>query len=156
MDFKEQPRKGLYGFGIVFLILAAANLVSIIASFAGGQLKVENIVEQAQTTESLARTSIIIGICIAVVVILVLVYLGIMGIRAANGQSTGSSHIVIARICAVILSISFILVVISFFSAPKKDWVGLCTSAASVFFSIYYIRFAKIVRAENRGEQLNA
>lgn len=145
MQEREQERKNLRIFSILFLILAAADVVNLIATFALGDWSVSAITQRAETTAGLARTSIIVVVTVVALEVLVLLYLGLMGLRQCNGKPVASTHITIAKVALVFLVLALILVAISFFSDPQKDWVALCTATASVLFGFCYIRSAKIV-----------
>lgn len=146
----DQDRKILWAFSTLFLILAVLNVINLIATFAGGELTVPVIADAAATTQQMARISIIIVTVFVALEVLVLVYLGLMGLRQANGKPTGKSHIVIAKICMVFLVLALIIVIISFINAPGKDWIALCSALASVLFCVYYIRAAQHLLAQSK------
>lgn len=143
-----QHKKTLFAMSALFLFLAAANAVAFIASVAMGELTVAKIMEMAQTTQSIAQTSIIVTIVFFALQELVLLYLGWMGLRQCKDKPTGSSHIKIATVSVVVLALALAFEIVNIITANPKDWVGLCSAAASVLFGVYYIRAAKALKAQ--------
>lgn len=143
----EQTNRILYVCSTLFLLLAVLSVVTLVASFASGEMNVTTLAETAGVSEDLVKPVYIATIIFAVLSILALLYMGLMGLRQAQGKPTGSAHITIAIVCTVFLAIALIFELINFFNAPKKDWVGLCTCLASVFFAVYYIRSAKALKS---------
>lgn len=142
----EQERRNLRVFSILFFVLAAIDAADIIIILAGGELNAAQIAEQAQVSESLARASAAVVIGIAILSILILVYLGWMGLRQYSGKTTATSHITIAKICVAFLVIGLIVSVLSIINSPAKDWIDLCTALAGVCIGMSYIRAAISVK----------
>lgn len=146
-------------FSILELVLAAVNAVTLIIPWAQGQLSVSYIMEQAtqmgqeNVTEQIAKISIYSVIGFAVLSILILLFLGIQGLRQCSGQNVGSAHIVIARICFVFLALAALVEILALFNSPNKDWIGTLSALGSVLLCFYYIRIAKTVRDEMKLSQ---
>lgn len=142
----EDTKRTLYVFSILFFIIAAVRVVDLIVALVGNQLTTSYIMQMAGVTEELAKTTLIATFAIVGVTILVLIYLGVMGIRQSQDKTTGSAHIVIATICVIILAIGLASTVYSFITSPAKDWVGLLSMVGSVVIGIFYVRSAKALR----------
>lgn len=142
----NQDKKNLKILSILFLVLAALNVVSVIASYALGELSPAYLMEKTQVSESLARTSVTVVIVIAALSVLVLAYLGLMGLRQCKGKPTGKSHITLAKICMAFLFINVLSCLLSTINAPGDNWVDLCSSVASVIIGFAYIRLARSIK----------
>lgn len=147
MEQRANDRKNLRIFSILFLVFAAIEAIDLIIFLTGEGIDTAALAQQAQVSESFARTTAAVVIALGALSTLVLLYLGLMGLRQSKGQTTSSSHITIAKICMVFLVIVLISALVNVVSSPTKDWLELFSSMASVAIGLIYIRSAKNLQA---------
>ena len=147
MDNKMDNKKVLKIYGILFIILAMFNLVSLGLNFSGSEslTAIENIPANILNVLSGLIFSLII------IEILVELFLGIMGIQQSNGKYKGKIHITLAKIMLT-LSVLYIVLMLPTFIAKEIEFSALIdeVTMSAVWFG--YIDFAKKVLEEPVNE----
>lgn len=140
----EKNRKELKSFSILILALVALSLIRAIVNVC------LNGVPQISATEGLTKEMIQVVSIIALVVSLLLllpqIYVGVKGIKIANGAPSGKAHIVwaiILAVCAVIALISAISALIKAFNFDSI--LNLIDPAVDVAAYVFYYIYARRV-----------
>ena len=154
----EEHKKNLKITSYVIIILAIFNIVLMGINFATGELR-ENA--KKLTEESISQTEgaseelggnedkvvdmAVYGVIgITAIGVLFDLYLGIAGLRQANGTSKGKANIILATIVFVLALIGLVLMIISL-TKDQTSISSLISSLASLIIMFYYIRYAKKV-----------
>ena len=154
----EEHKKNLKITSYVIIILAIFNIVLMGISFATGELR-ENA--KKLTEESISQTegaseelggvedkvvdmAVYGTIGVAAVGVLFDVYLGIAGLRQANGTSKGKANIILATIIFVLALIGLIPMIISM-TKQQTSISSIFSSVLGLIIMFYYIRYARKV-----------
>ena len=150
----EEHKKNLKITSYVIIILAIFNIVLMGISFATGELR-ENA--KKLTQESISQTKELGGmenkvvdmavygtIGVAAIGVLFDVYLGIAGLRQANGTSKGKANIILATIVFVLALIGWIPMIISL-TKEQTSISSIFSSVLGLIIMFYYIRYARKV-----------
>ena len=157
----EESKKNLKVTSYVIIVLAIVNVILLGIGFATGELR-ENA--KKLTEESISQTEgasaelggmeervvdmAVYGTIGATAIgVLFDVYLGIAGLRQANGTSKGKANIILATIVLVIALIGLIPMIISL-TKDQTSISSLFSSLAGLIIMFYYIRYAKKVVEE--------
>ena len=157
----EEHKKNLKITSYVIIILAIFNIVLMGISFATGELR-ENA--KKLTEESISQTegaseelggvedkvvdmAVYGTIGVAAVGVLFDVYLGIAGLRQANGTSKGKANIILATIVFGLALIGLIPMIISM-TKQQTSISSIFSSVLGLIIMFYYIRYAKKVVEE--------
>ena len=142
----EKNRKNLRDFSIIILALVALSLIrSIVTVCINGFPQPTNIPEGM--TKEIAKVITIITFALSFVLLLPQIYLGVKGIKIANGSSTsGKAHIIWALILIVFSAITVISSISDLTKAFNLDSVlnllGPVVDLA--LFAFYYIYARKV------------
>lgn len=133
---------------MLLLFLAALDAVRIISNL------VKNVNATPQAVANMAPELVKIAVIIAGVVSLALllpdIFLGVRGIKIANGaEVTGRGHIIWAKVLLVFSIIAAVLAVFDLFGSSDilMSLLSLATAAIDVFIYIFYIKYANALRA---------
>ena len=154
----EEHKKNLKITSYVIIILAIFNIVLMGINFATGELR-ENA--KKLTEESISQTegaseelggvedkvvdmAVYGTIGVAAVGVLFEVYLGIAGLRQANGTSKGKANIILATIIFVLALIGLIPMIISM-TKQQTSISSIFSSVLGLIIMFYYIRYARKV-----------
>ena len=154
----DEQKQNLKIASYVIIVLAIINLVCMVVDFTNGQLRgnVEKVAEEtiSQTesaTEDLTQmkdtiVNVALGTAIGAVAVGILfdLYLGIAGLRQANGKSKGKVNIILATIVFVLALIGMGMQI----GPLTKGQVAVSSfisNLAGLLIMFYYIRYAKKV-----------
>lgn len=140
----EKNRKELKSFSILILALVAFSLIRTIVDLC------LNGVPQISATEGLTKEMIqvasIIALVISFLLLLPQIYVGVKGIKIANGATSGKAHIVWALILAVLAGIALIYAIFNLTKAFNFDSImNLIDPAIDVATYVFYFIFARRV-----------
>lgn len=143
----EKNRKNLRDFSIIILALVALSLIrSIVTVCINGFPQPTNIPEGM--TKEIAKVITIITFALSFVLLLPQIYVGVKGIKIANGATSGKAHIIWALILAVFAGITLISAISGLTKAFNFDSImnlidPAVDFAAYVFYFIYARRIAR-------------
>lgn len=143
----KKNRKELKAFSILVLVIVAIELIrSIIELCIAGVPNASEIPGGA--TEGMVRASYIIAFVLVFILAIPEIYVGIKGIKIANGAKSGKAHIVWAVILAILACVSLISAIVGMFSNFSVDDIFDVLGAAVhlalfVFYYVYACRVAK-------------
>ena len=133
-----KKNKTLYIYGILLLVVAIVDAITLIISAATGEIAM--IVHEKEFVEKLANL-VIIGVvaCISISV-LINAYLGIKGIKEATKPSGGKLHIILAKIICIINCLMALVVVIALFKSDSvwNDISTLCSCLVDASIMFFY------------------
>ena len=138
----EQSKRNLKIFSCLFIVFALTDAVTFIIDWFNGKLKIENFT--GSTTEEIAKVTLIAVIIIAVVAVLVKLYLGIKGIRQAQGKTKGKANVTIAKIIFICLIILFVLAIVAVIK-NTGNYYDLINYAVNMLIMYYYIKYVNAV-----------
>ena len=144
----EKERKELKWFSILILALATFSLVSAIVRVCVKGLPQLTEIPEGMTKE-MANIVVIISFALSLVALLPQIYIGVKGIKIANGAPSGKAHIVWAIILAVFAVIAVISAISSLTKVLNFDTVlnVLDPAIDVVIYVFYYIYACKIAKA---------
>lgn len=154
----EENKKNLKVTSYVIIILAIFNIVLMGIGYATGDLR-ENA--KKLTEESISQTEVaseelggneekVVNMAVygtigaAAIGVLFDVYLGIAGLRQANGTSKGKANIILATIVFVLALIGLIPMIISL-TKDQTSISSIFSSVLGLIIMFYYIRYARKV-----------
>lgn len=140
---KEDTRKKIKIFGILFLIIALSQIVILIASYFSGDMSVSNVVKESGAAESIAKASIMIGIGIGAIFILIDVIMGVRALQQANGTYKGTVHISLAKFLLVLSIIAFAISLPEIFKNGTIDPKDFFSTLAYIIIYSYFIYYCK-------------
>ena len=141
---QQTPENRLRLYGVLFLILAAVDVVQIVGMFLSGSSTMAAMMAAAGGDANIVNLSLKVLAVIFSIVVLLKVFLGVRGIQQSQGKSVGTAHIKLAWVAMVIVGIGFISNVVSLVRG-QVDWVACCNALASVLILVYYIKEAKAI-----------
>ena len=144
---KTKNETALKCYSIAFLCLAAFTFLSYLFEFLVGSLSVDALVSTLNLNVSLVKTVIYIMAGIVALIVICEVFLGVKGLRQANGSGSGSSHIVLATIALVVSALGLIVQIVSAFQG-NLEWLTLLRSSTSVLIVIGYLQVALAVKKQ--------
>ena len=154
----EENKKNLKVTSYVIIILAIFNIVLMGIGFATGELResAEKLAEESisqtegaseelgEMKDKIVDMAVYGTIGAAVIGVLFDVYLGIAGLRQANGTSKGKVNIILATIVFVLAIIGLIPMIISL-TKDQTNISSLFSSLLGLIIMFYYIRYARKV-----------
>ncbi len=154
----EEHKKNLKITSYVIIILAIFNMVLMGINFATGELRenakklTEEYVSQTEGAseelggmeDKVVDMAVYGAIGVTAIGVLFDVYLGIAGLRQANGTSKGKANIILATIVFVVALIGLIPMIGSLAKNPTNI-SSLFSSLLGLIIMFYYIRYAKKV-----------
>lgn len=133
---------------MLLLVLAALDAVRIITNL------VKNVNAAQQALSGIAPELVKIAVIIAGVVSLALllpdIFLGVRGIKIANGaEVTGRGHIIWAKVLLVFSIIAAVLAVVDLIGSSDilMSLLSLATAGIDVALYVFYIKYANALRA---------
>lgn len=144
----EKERKELKWFSILILALATFSLIRAIVSVCVNGLPQPTEIPEGMTKE-IANIVVIISFALSLVALLPQIYVGVKGIKIANGAPSGKAHIVWAIILAVFAVIAVISAIINLTKVLNFDTVlkALDPAIDVIIYVFYYIYARKIAKA---------
>ena len=145
----EKNRKELKSFSIVVLVVTAISLIGIIVNACvNGIPRITEIYEGM--TEDMIQISSVISFVLTFVIFIPQIYVGVKGIKIANGAKSGKAHIVWAFILAVLAGIAAISGIVNIIEAFSTDaLLNLVDPAIDLVMFIFYLIYAHQVAREN-------
>ena len=143
----EKNRKELKSFSFLILAIVAMELIrAIITLCIAGVPNASEI--PSGVTEDIARVVYIITIALAFIVAIPEIYVGIKGIKIANGAKGGNAHIIWAVILAVFAGLSLISAISDIFSEFSIDGLFDILGAAInlTLFAFYYVYACRVAK----------
>ena len=144
----EKNRKELKSFSFLILAIVAMELIRAIITLCitGGVPNASEI--PSGVTEDIARVVYIITIALAFIVAIPEIYVGIKGIKIANGAKSGNAHIIWAVILAVFAGLSLISAISDIFSEFSIDGLFDILGAAInlTLFAFYYVYACRVAK----------
>lgn len=141
----EKNRKELKSFSIVILALTALSLVSsIVRLCVGGVPQIGEI--PAGVSKELVQIVSIIVFAIGFIGILPQIYMGVKGIKIANGAPSGKAHIVWALIFVILSALSVFSGISGLIKAFNIDTVVdfLYPIVDLALYGLYYMYAVKV------------
>lgn len=145
----EKNRKELKSFSFLVLVLVAMELIrAIITLCITGIPNASEIPGGA--TENMARVAYIITFVLVFIVAIPEIYIGIKGIKIANGAKSGKAHIIWAVILAIFAALSFISAISGIFSKFSIDGLFDLLGAGInlALFAFYYVYACRVANGK--------
>ena len=145
----KKNRKELKAFSILVLVILAIELIrSIIELCITGIPSASEIPGGA--TEGMVRASYIIAFVLVFILAIHEIYVGIKGIKIANGAKSGKAHIIWAVILAIIAGLSFISAISGIFSKFSIDGLFDLLGAGInlALFAFYYVYACRVAKGK--------
>lgn len=135
----DKDRKELKSFSILILVLVALTLIRAIVSACVNGFQVNEV--PAGTTKELVQTAAIIAFVVSLLLLIPQIYVGVKGIKIANGAASGKAHLVWALILAVLAAIATISAISNLTKAFNFDAVlsALDPAIDVLAFACYYV-----------------
>jgi hypothetical protein len=145
----EKNRKELKSFSFLILAIVAMELIrAIITLCITGVPNASEIPGGA--TENMVRAAYIITFALTFIVAIPQIYVGVKGIKIANGAKSGKAHIIWAVILAIFAGISLISGIAGIFSEFSIDAIFDILGAAIdlALFAFYYVYACRVAKGK--------
>ena len=139
----EKNRKELKTLSILVLALVAIDVIlNIITACVNGIPKVQEV--PAGMTRELADAIAMVTFILAFVVFIPQIYVGIKGIKIANGAESGKAHMIWAIILAIFACISVITAISSISKGVNANSImNIISPAVDLFIFVCYFIYAR-------------
>ncbi|MGN1089830.1 MAG: hypothetical protein ACI4Q6_05460 [Huintestinicola sp.] len=128
----------------VLVILSLLDIFIMIIQIATQGMNIDNIAAEANATKQTAVIAIGIVIGVNALIYLATLFVGIVGIRQADGKCKGGANITVAKILFALNMIGLVFDIISVVSG-QPDIQYLCQTLIYVSFLYPYIKCARNV-----------
>lgn len=132
---------------ITIIILAILNVVMLIGQLMAEELSVASIMKLADTTQENARIFLIVCICIAGLLYLMTLIVGLLGIRQVAGKYKGKANVVLADIL-IVLNVISVIACIFYISEGQMYIRNLTQGIIYIAFLVNYVMCAKRVKVQ--------
>ena len=144
----EKNRKELKAFSILILVVVALDLIITIINVCANGIPQITEVPEGMTPE-MVKVSSIVAFALSIVIFIPQIYIGIKGIKIANGASSGKAHMIWAIILTIFACISTVAGISGLFKVFNADAVfALLRPVIDVIAFIGYYIYARKVAKE--------
>ena len=135
----EKTKKSLKASSILLIAIAICDVLGVALSLIGEDVR--NVAAESGVSADILRVFTIIFFAYTAIVFIVEMYLGIAGLMQLNGKK-GYIHITVATIVFVLVTIVFVISIISGIMTGF-DWGGLAVDIAMLSVLFQYRKSAK-------------